>query len=418
MPHKLPTGHDISARDDLAPSGRPITYAQAYLPRFQQHQEELVQRLATLVNIASGSGHSEGVNQIMTHLEQWLREIGCEVTLHPSEPYGCNLLARRRGKGKARILLVGHVDTVYDPEAVQLQPFSTRDGLAFGPGVIDMKSGVLMGLYALRTLVESGFDEYAELCVIFNNDEEVGSAGSASLLREVAQQVEIGLVLEPSRATEIITHARKGADKYILEVTGVAAHSGAEPHRGRSAVIELAHKMIAIQNLHSIFPNVTFNVTRLSSSEPLNIVPDKARCHISVRAYTQHGLDRAAAALEKIATGSSIPDTHTTLTRIQGRQPYEATPAVMQLVQMAQVEGQALGLRMVSESKGGVSDANLLMGMGVPTLDSLGPVGGGMHNLSREHLRLDSIPVRGALLAGLIQRICLEKAIETESSNL
>jgi glutamate carboxypeptidase len=392
------------------------TYAQIYQPLFQQYQDELVQRLCTLVNIASGSGHAEGVNQIMSHLQQWLREINFEVTLHPSEPYGYNLVARRSGAGKTRILLVGHVDTVYSPDAVQTHPFTIHDGLAHGPGVIDMKSGVLMGLYTLRVLADAGFEDYGELCVVFNNDEEVGSAGSTALLRSIAQQVDIGLVLEPSRAPDIITHARKGADKYTLEVSGVAAHSGAEPQKGRSAVIELAHKMIAIQNLHSIFSNVTFNVTRLSSSEPLNIVPDMARCHISVRAYTQRALDRAAAALENIATSRYIPDTHTTLTRIQGRQPYEATPAVMQLVDMARAEGQALGLHMMSESKGGVSDGNLLMSMGIPTLDSLGPVGGGMHNLGLEHLRLDSLPLRGALLAGLIQRICLSQSTGAELS--
>src|SRR5205807_3504302 len=141
--------------------------------------------------------------------------------------------------------------------------------------------------------------------IFFNNDEEIGSLGSAPLLCHIARQIDAALVLEPSRSAEIVTNARKGADRYILEVQGVPAHSGAEPHRGRSAVIELAHKMIAIHNLNTLYPGVTFNVTRLSSSEPLNIVPDAARCHISVRAYTEQGLDMAAGALEKIVAGCS-----------------------------------------------------------------------------------------------------------------
>ena len=157
---------------------------------------------------------------------------------------------------------------------------------------------------------------------------------------------------------------------------------------GRSAVIELAHKMIAIHHLNSVFPGVTFNVTRISSSEPLNVVPDSARCHISVRAFNQRGLDLAAAALDQIAAGCSIPDTHTRLTRIRGRAAYEATPEVMRLVEIAQSEAKGLGIELISETKGGVSDANLLMEVGVPTLDSLGPVGGGMHDLNREHLRV------------------------------
>jgi glutamate carboxypeptidase len=387
-----------------------VTYAQAYLPYFHAYQDELLRRLEILVNIDSGTGQVEGINHIMTYLEEWLREIDFSVTLYPDSAFGTNLLARRKGTGKARILLVGHVDTVYAPGAAQECPFTLRDGRAYGPGVIDMKSGVVMGIYALRALAEQGFDRYGDIHVLFNNDEETGSTGSAPLLRAVAQQVDVGLVLEGSKAADVLTHARKGADKYTLEVSGVSAHSGVEPQNGRSAVIELAHKMIAIHNLNTLFHGVTFNVTRISSSEPLNIVPDAARCHISVRAFTDAGLRRAAAALEQIAAGCSVPDTHSILTRIPGRRPYEATPQVQRLVAMAQAEGAALGLDIVSERKGGASDANLLMEFGIPTLDSLGPVGGGPHNLSREYLVVDSLPLRGALLAGLLQRISLSES--------
>lgn len=385
------------------------SYAPNYLPRLQSYQRELLDRLELLVNIDSGTGQIEGINSIMLYLEQWLRDIGFAVELHPSDLYGKNLVARRQGQGGGylRLLLIGHVDTVYPQGSVAIQPFHTRDGVAFGPGVIDMKSGVLQGIYTLQALVESGFEEYSELILVFNNDEEVGSAGSATLIREIAQQVDVGLVLEPSRAIEVVTKARKGADKYAMDVIGVPAHSGAEPNRGRSAVIEMAYKMIAVHSLNSMFPGVTFNVTRISSSEQLNVVPDAARCHISVRAYTERGLDLAAEALEQIAKGCSIPGTQTRLKRIRGRIAYEATSEIMRLVEMAQVEAQGLGVDLVAESKGGVSDGNLLMEVGVPALDSLGPAGGGMHDLKREYLRVDSIPVRGALLAGLIHSLCL-----------
>jgi glutamate carboxypeptidase len=388
-------------------------YAQQYLPQLQQYQAALLERLATLVNIDSGTGQVQGVNTIMDSLERWMRQLDFAVTLHAHEHYGNNLLARRQGKGKARILLVGHVDTVYSPGAASTNPFRIADGIAYGPGVIDMKSGVLMGLYSLRALLESGFEDYGELVVVFNNDEEVGSPGSAPLLREIARQVDVALVLEPSRDVEIVTKARKGADKYVLEVMGIPAHSGAEPHRGRSAVIELAHKMIAIHNLNTLYPGVTFNVTRLSSSEPLNVVPDFARCHISVRAFDEHHLQTAAAALERIASSCFVPETRSHLLRTRGRIPYEATEGVLRLVALAQAEWEAMGFALTAERKGGVSDANTLMHTGVPTLDSLGPIGGGMHDLHREYLRVDSLPVRGALLAGLIERICLSECTGT-----
>jgi glutamate carboxypeptidase len=385
-------------------------FAQIYLPTLQSYQEELLSRLQLLVNIDSGSGQSEGVEQIMRYLQAWVSDLGFTVSLHPAGQYGPNLVASRRGKGHMRLLVVGHVDTVYARGAAITRPFQIHDGLASGPGIIDMKSGVLMGIYAVKALIDTNFEEYGEITLLFNNDEEVGSPGSASLFREIAPRIDIALVLEPSRSAEVITRARKGADKYVMDVTGVPAHAGAEPHRGRSAVIELAHKMIAVHQLNSMFPGVTFNVTRISSSEPLNVVPDAARCHISVRAYDEHGLSLAYETLEHIARGSSVPGTHTRLARTRGRVPYTATPEILQLVEEAQQEGQALGLTIVAESKGGVSDANSLVGAGIPTLDSLGPVGGGMHDLNREYLRIDSLPVRGALLAGLIHRLSLSES--------
>lgn len=384
-------------------------YAEQYLSRLEGYQQELLERLALLVNIDSGSGQVEGVNAIMAHLTGWMRDAGFDVALYPNEQYGSNLLARRQGSGQTRILLVGHVDTVYGPGTAAKQPFVIRDGLAYGPGVIDMKSGVLMGLYAVRALIESGFEDYGELCVIFNNDEEIGSPGSTPLLREVGRQVDVALVLEPSREVEVVTRARKGADRYVLEVVGVPAHSGSEPYHGRSAVIELAHKMIAIHNLNTFYPGVTFNVTRIGSSELLNVVPDHARCTVSVRAYDEHQLHMAAAALERIAGSCFVPDTRTHLLRTRGRIPYETTEALSRLVELARQEWEAAGYSLLAERKGGVSDANTLMHAGVPTLDSLGPIGGGMHDLNREFLRTESMALRGALLAGLIVRLCLSE---------
>ncbi|WP_376796742.1 M20 family metallopeptidase [Thermogemmatispora sp.] len=394
------------------------TFSQAYLAALQHYEQEMLQRLALLVNIDSGTGQVEGITRIMGYLRSWLETLGCSVTLHDGGQYGPHLVARLRGArsaGGKRFLLVGHVDTVYAPGSALACPFRLDGELAFGPGVIDMKSGVIMALYSLRALLESRFEDFGEICLALNGDEEMGSPSSAPLLWELAQQADVGLVLEPTRSPEIITEARKGADRYLLEITGRAAHSGAEPHRGRSAVIELAHKIVAIDHLHALLPGVTFNVTRLGSSETLNVVPETARCWISVRAYTQEGLDAAAEALEQIASCPSVPGTQARLTRTRGRLPYQATPQVRALVALARLEAQALGLELLAEAKGGVSDANLLMQAGLPTLDSLGPVGGKMHVLHEEFLRIPSLALRGALLAGLIRQLALQ-AHSTEAS--
>lgn len=383
------------------------TYAQHYLPRFYSYQSEFLQRLALLVNIDSGTGQTEGINCIVEHLQDWFTALDFTVTLHPTSNFGNNLVARRKGQGHRRIMLVGHIDTVYSAGSAQKQPFSIRNNQAYGPGVTDMKAGVLLGLYALTALIEKNCDAYSELIVVCNNDEEVGSPESSPLLRELAHEVDVALVLEPSCEPFMLTRARKGTDKYTLEVIGVAAHSGSEPHKGRSAVLELAHKIVAIYNLHMLFPGVTLNVTALDSTEPHNIIADNARCHISVRSFQQKGLDAVAAALEEIVAGCSVPGTHSMLVRRPGRAPYVSTPEVLQLLALAQEEGQALGLNLQGETKGGVSDANVLMAAGIPTLDGLGPIGRGIHNLEHECLDLDSLAQRGALLAGLLHRLCL-----------
>lgn len=383
------------------------TYAQDYLPVFQAYHDELLQRLEMLVNIDSGTGQVAGIQQIMGYLQQWLEELGFAISLRESQQFGPNLVARKRGKGRLRALIVGHVDTVYERGAAETKPWRIEEGIAYGPGVIDMKSGVMMAVYVARALLETGFEEFGELCLVFNNDEEVGSPGSTPLFREMASQVDVAFVLEPSRNAAIITRARKGADKYVLTVRGTPSHAGVEPHRGRSAVVELAHKILAIHHLNTLYPGVTFNVTRLSSSDPLNVVPDMARCHISARAHKPEQLEMAARALESVASGSNVPGTRSTLERTRGRTPYEATAEIARLVDVAVLEGCALNIAIEAESKSGLSDANVLVAAGVPTLDSLGPIGGGMHDLNREYLRIDSLPLRGALLAGLLHHLCL-----------
>jgi glutamate carboxypeptidase len=385
-------------------------FAPLYLPLFQSYQDEYLSRLATLVDIDSGTGQVEGVNLVMDYLQQWLIELGCQVELYPSPDYGNNLIARhmgRGGRGAARILLVGHVDTVYPAGAAQKQPFRVQDGMASGPGVLDMKSGVLLGLYMLRAFIESNFDQYHQLVLLFNNDEEVGSPGSESLIRTVAREVDYAFVLEPAGKPTSLTHARKGTDKYTLTVHGVAAHSGVEPYKGRSAVVELAHKILAIQNLHALFPGMTFNITRLKSSEALNVVPEMAQCMISVRAFSKRGLEAASHALHSIAATTTMPDTTCTLQYHPGRPPYEPNEHITHLVTIAQEEGEPLGLKLKAEPKGGVSDANFLIDAGVAALDTLGTVGGGMHNLALEHMKIESIALRGSLLAGLVQHTCL-----------
>jgi glutamate carboxypeptidase len=192
-------------------------YASRYVPLLHAAQPTMLSRLETLVNLDSGTGQVEGINVIIEWLAQWMSELGFMVTLYETVPFGNNLVARLRGNGDTRIVLVGHVDTVYTAGSVKIKPFSLHEGIAYGPGGIDMKSGVVMGIAALRALLETGFDQFGELCFFINNDEEVGSPGSTPLLHDLAASMDVGLVLEPARAPEVLTKARKGSDKYMLK---------------------------------------------------------------------------------------------------------------------------------------------------------------------------------------------------------
>ena len=201
------------------------SYAHRYLPILQDYQQELLSHLQVLVDIDSGTGQVEGVNQIISYLQEWLQEAGFSVTLKETEQFGRNLVARGRGRGRLRLLLVGHVDTVYPQGAAATRPFSIQNGIASGAGVIDMKSGLLMGMYAIRALRETGFEDYGEIILVWNNDEEVGSPASAPLLREIARNIDVALVLEPTRSAHIITQARKGADRYVRSVVAWSPYS-------------------------------------------------------------------------------------------------------------------------------------------------------------------------------------------------
>src|SRR5579864_3761688 len=183
------------------------TYAQTYLPFFHSYQDEYLRRLETLVNIDSGTGQVGGIQEIIGYLTHWLTELDFTVTLHPTDHYGPNLVARRKGSGTKRIVLVGHIDTVYEMGDAQSHPFTLHHDRAYGPGVLDMKSGVLIGIYAVRALIEAGFDDYGEVVMIWNNDEEVGSPESQQLICEIARQADVGLVLEPSNVLYEVTVA-------------------------------------------------------------------------------------------------------------------------------------------------------------------------------------------------------------------
>ena len=365
--------------------------------------------LRALVDIDSGSYTPAGVAAVADQLQSRFEALGAEVERVPGEALGPQLVARLRGSGAGRVLLIGHMDTVFPVGEVAERPFAVRDGQAFGPGVLDMKSGLLVGLYALRLLRDAGEAPFAELTFICNSDEEIGSPESRSLIRREAERADVALVLEPTSDVERTTVARKGVGMYRLAVTGLSAHAGVEPKKGRSAVVELAHKVLAVTALNGQQPGLTLNVGVVHGGERPNVVPDAAEAHIDIRVTGPEQIEWVEGELRRIAEECSVEGTTCVLSGSFAHRPFQQSERSKQLFALARDEAARLGLSLRGAPTGGGSDGNTAAALGVPTLDGLGPAGGQAHNPG-EHIEIASVAPRIALLAGLLRRVGTDMA--------
>lgn len=386
----------MSAKDDLA--------------RAQQCINAYLADLQAIVNIDSGTYTPTGINQVGAYLARRFEDWGFVTRVEKREGYGDHLLATRQGgrSGGPRLLCIGHIDTVFPEGEVARRPFALgeRDGLrvATGPGVLDMKSGVLIGMYALHLLQENGDEPYQRVTFLCNSDEEIGSPSSKPLIQQLSGEHDAVLVFEPGRKEHTIVSARKGCGRYKLEVWGRAAHAGVEPHLGHSAILELAHQVQLLHALNGTIPGVTVNVGVIHGGERANIVPDYACADIDIRATDQAGIRAIEKALNDVTTRHHVDGTRIQLSGGMSSQPFERNAQNAPLIALAKAAGAELGLAMQDVSSGGASDANTSSWVGTPTIDGLGAGGGLAHN-PEEYIELDSLPKRIALIMGLVRKI-------------
>lgn len=384
--------------------------AAQHLERAQQVMDAYLADLRTIVNIDSGTYTPEGVNQVGAYLAERFQGWGFATRFEKQAEYGDHLLATRQGRKPdgPRLLLIGHIDTVFPAGEAARRPFalSERSGLrvATGPGVLDMKSGVLIGMYALHLLAEAGEDNYQSATFLCNSDEEIGSPGSKALIKELASQHDAVLVFEPGRKEHTVVSARKGCGRYKIEVWGRAAHAGVEPHLGRNAILELAHQVLKLQALNGTIPGVTVNVGIISGGERTNIVPDYAYCEMDIRASDQAGIRAVEKAMRNIITQRALDGTRISLSGGMSSQPFERNAQNEPLIALVKAAGWELGLEIQDVGSGGASDANTSSWAGTPTLDGLGAGGGLAHNPD-EYIELDYLPKRIALVMGLIKQL-------------
>ena len=385
--------------------------------------------LADLARLESPSVVPASQGPVLERLGDELRALGMRVRRLPGKASGGHLFAAPQrspgspadpagrtgpvapgGSGGRRPaqLLLGHCDTVWPLGMLASMPVETRGGRLYGPGVYDMKGGLVQAVFALRALRELRLEPPAAPLLFVNSDEEIGSAESTRWVRLLARRVRRVFVLEPSLGPEgRLKTGRKGVGQFVVTVRGRAAHAGLEPERGASAVLELSH---VIQRLHALADpgrGIAINVGVVSGGLRGNVVPPEARAEVDVRVLWEDDAPALEAAIRGLAP--TLPGTRLEVTGAIDRPPLIATPANLALWRTAEAAARQLGLALGHGTAGGASDGNTTSRT-TATLDGLGAVGGGAHSLD-EHVELARMPERAALLA-LLLLAPVEEAVE------
>lgn len=378
-----------------------------YKAQLTEQLPQMLQLLEQLVNIDSGSYDAEGVNAVAAVLTEKLQAQGFALRSHQVAQRGDLWVAERHDGGHGRLVILGHLDTVWPKGTAAQWPFQMlSSGLATGPGVGDMKGGLVMALFALLALREHSAPEtkLESIKFILVPDEELGSVGSRTLIEQEAQTADVVLVLEPGRAGGGIVTARGALGAYFMHATGCSAHCASNYLKGASALRELACKVEALDGLSQPEEGVVVNVGTLQGGTARQVVPGEAHMAIDVRARTQDQANQLQREIARIAQERRNERVEVQLSGQLTRPAFTNTHN-RALMQAAQALADALSVKVFEVPPvGGGSDGNFTAAMGIPTLDGLGPV---CHDICsrKETIEVQSLVERGALMCGLIERI-------------
>ena len=373
------------------------------LRTLQAQQGEMVKMLRRLVEAESPSTDKAAVDRFGAMVGGIARRMQARVRVFPSRQTGNHLRAEFRlgpGRTTGQILLLGHLDTVWERGTIARMPFRVRRGRACGPGVFDMKSGIVAALFALRALQTLRIPVKKKVVLLLTSDEETGSLTSRPLTEREARRSDCVLVLEPAHGLKgALKTSRKGVGEFEIQVKGRAAHAGLDPEKGASAIEELARQILRVKQFADRRRGITINVGVISGGTRSNVVAAEAAAVVDVRAARvrdQREIERKIRSLQPADRRTSLK-----ISGGKNRPPLERTRQVAQLFQRARVLARPLGIDLREAAVGGGSDGNFTAALGVPTLDGLGGVGEGAH-ASHENILLRELPRRAALLAHLI----------------
>lgn len=361
--------------------------------------------LRCLVAIDSGAYDKAGGNRVNAWLEDRLVRAGFAIQRFPQKDTADHLLARLRGAGKAKILLLGHSDTVYPRGTAARRPLRLVGDRLMGPGACDMKAGLLSGIYAIETLQRLDFADFDTLDFLCVADEEVDERNSILLIRESLQGCDAVLTLEAARENGDIVTARKGNAVIRARARGRSAHAGVEPEKGRNAISGLMRRLLQVEALAKPEAGVTINIGTIAGGTMPNVVPERAEASIDIRAFEQRELDDLTAQIRAIFAQAGDDDIAFTLRHRLASPPMPRSDDVARLERLAAQAANSLGFALRGASTGGASDSAFAAQAGVPVLDGLGPIGGLDHGPD-EYILKSSIVPRTALLAELIRLIC------------
>ena len=362
--------------------------------------DKMVRFLETLVNIDSGNDCPEGVAKVARIVGDKLQEMQFDVE-YLEYPGACtHLLAKRKGNGDKEVMIIGHMDTLFPVGTAAARPFTIKDDKAYGPGVLDMKGGITIALFALEALYESGWND-KNITVFFAGDEEFAhpKTNAPELFEKYARGKDAVFNMETASAGQAVLVGRKGNIHPELIVKGISAHAGADLNKGASAIVELAHKIIAVNNLTDFSRGLTFNCGVIKGGTVANAVADSASVVIDMRYLTVADGEYGIESLRKIAAQSVVPGTTTEVANLRERfTPMEVTEGNLKLYEIVREQGRKLGLDIAKKVGGGASDAGWTVRAGAPSICSMGALGALNHS-DREYIFLAGLVERAKLLA-------------------
>jgi glutamate carboxypeptidase len=376
---------------------------QAVLDWLASQKGAMLSLLEDLVNIDGGSYDKAGVDKVATRIRAFLEEQGIACETIPNENFGDALRATVGGPSNSAIMLLGHRDTVFPKGEPTRRPFKIENGKAYGPGVADMKAGLVMNAFVLAAFRKFG-GAPSPLVGLFTSDEEIGSPACRPIIEAEARKARAVFNSEPGRPTGNVVSGRKGGVFMKVEITGKAAHSGGNFSEGISAIEELARKVVALHAITDLTKGTTVNVGLVSGGQTVNTVAPWAKFEIDLRYVNPQDREDAMGKITKIIETAYVPGTSATLAIAGEFKPLVENAENKRLLDHYAASAGDLGLKVAGEFTGGCADSGFTSGVGTPTVCAVGPVGGKAHT-PEEFLVVDSMVPRAQALALAVARL-------------